>query len=591
MEIWRTLSDARNTQINVIHNHPASPLNLTPNRIILAQSAQEQMEQHLLCQPAAYKGFAGQIYLYPSKIRFLSSDGRSVTTSLLSIQNFIVTSEDSGDPAISITNQSGKVQIFAFLPPDAKENRDAFLKLARTAQAHLFDIRNQVDNGKGEQLNVVPKTLPEKRAFLLATKPELRMIYENLVEKERIITEDEFWDRHSEGLKEISNSNAEEDGNIGISSSLVTEIVGEPVLGETSVEYTLNSEMIHDIFVHLPAVRKAYDALVPDKFSEEQFWTNFFRSAYFHRKAQGKSAAHEDPVDQKKLEEDIFFKYEDAQEANSLSANSRDQIKAIRKRALHRTVDLTRDDTLVFNLNSDENLKMEKAINEKFHKSAKGIIEKINDHGDTVLNSSNTVNAENATESPQEYHTNLSNSLSFKDLEDENDLSHHLKEINGGSFDFLRDFINAPLTQEEKARLDIWLDLGKNDISSVSESRWASFERDQTLTKSCVEKLSAEFSSITRASQFGKTRNPTSLLIFSKDGDVDVEVPRDMSDKLKAFVLKTEELLSHFWSCVPPQQANSTAGKFLRMGQSLRDYSAKMEVRILLFENPLVESH
>ena len=53
--------------------------------------------------------------------------------------------------------------------------------------------------------------------------------------------------------------------------------------GANGLRYNLTPDIIESIFKTYPAVKKKHFENVPSKLSEQEFWTKFFQSHYFHR--------------------------------------------------------------------------------------------------------------------------------------------------------------------------------------------------------------------------------------------------------------------------------------------------------------------
>ena len=49
------------------------------------------------------------------------------------------------------------------------------------------------------------------------------------------------------------------------------------------MKYNLTPDIIESIFKTYPAVKRKHTDHVPNKLSEQEFWTKFFQSHYFHR--------------------------------------------------------------------------------------------------------------------------------------------------------------------------------------------------------------------------------------------------------------------------------------------------------------------
>ena len=53
--------------------------------------------------------------------------------------------------------------------------------------------------------------------------------------------------------------------------------------GANGLKYNLTPDIIESIFKTYPAVKRKHLENVPAKLSEQEFWTKFFQSHYFHR--------------------------------------------------------------------------------------------------------------------------------------------------------------------------------------------------------------------------------------------------------------------------------------------------------------------
>lgn len=133
----------------------------------------------------------------------------------------------------------------------------------------------------------------KQRAALLASNPTLKRQHMEMV-NEGLISEEDFW----ASRRHLIAAEASKRQKTGKTSAILTDLTGDSDTSGNVVKYNLNAEVIHQIFIQYPAVHLAYQAQVPDKMTETEFWGAFFKSKYFHR-------------DRKVGHEDMFTKYEE----------------------------------------------------------------------------------------------------------------------------------------------------------------------------------------------------------------------------------------------------------------------------------------
>lgn len=133
----------------------------------------------------------------------------------------------------------------------------------------------------------------KQRAALLAANPTLKRQHMEMV-NEGLISEEDFW----ASRRHLIANEASKRQKTGKTSAILTDLSGDNDAGGNVVKYNLNAEVIHQIFIQYPAVHLAYQSQVPDKMTETEFWSAFFKSKYFHR-------------DRKAGHEDMFTKYEE----------------------------------------------------------------------------------------------------------------------------------------------------------------------------------------------------------------------------------------------------------------------------------------
>jgi hypothetical protein len=138
---------------------------------------------------------------------------------------------------------------------------------------------------------LLKSSLEQRKLNLLNSDHLLRKEYLDLVEKNHLITSNEFWETHQHLLTQQECSEIQ---NLkGLSSSLLIEKTDF----KNQKKIQINAEIIQEIFILNPIVKKVYSEKVPHELNEDEFWTQYFLSEYFtrdkaHLQSNASASAH-----------------------------------------------------------------------------------------------------------------------------------------------------------------------------------------------------------------------------------------------------------------------------------------------------------
>ncbi|EAL73460.1 general transcription factor IIH component [Dictyostelium discoideum AX4] len=221
----------------------------------------------------------------------------------------------------------------------------------------------------------------KQRVILLQSNKELRELYEQMVNKDRVISESDFWESRKSMLK--NDSTRSEKQHTGMPSNLLADVRPS---SETpnAVHYRFTPTVIHQIFIQHPSVEKAYKANVPLKISEQNFWKKYVQSKYFYR---DRSSANAPPVD-----DDLFSKYE---------TDEQNKIRILKRKLIdiNPLVDLSSTDGFDTDVHSGYGVLLDQSQDPNKLEKALPLLRKFNRHSALVLGSkdlltNNSINIE-----------------------------------------------------------------------------------------------------------------------------------------------------------------------------------------------------
>ncbi|PWA98955.1 hypothetical protein CTI12_AA013640 [Artemisia annua] len=204
----------------------------------------------------------------PSKSQSLNVDFRL-------IKGHKSSKEGSGKPALlNITKDQGGY-FFEFENfPDRELCRDFVAKaiIANTSSG-ASEKATPINN---EQLSSAEM---QRRIKLLQEDSELQKLHQQFV-MGGVLSETEFWATRKK-LVDV-NASRRVKQRVGLKSDMTFNVKPSSDGQSNRVTFNLTPEMIHQIFAEKPAVRQAYLNFVPNKMTERDFWTKYWRAQYLH---------------------------------------------------------------------------------------------------------------------------------------------------------------------------------------------------------------------------------------------------------------------------------------------------------------------
>ncbi|KAI3686158.1 hypothetical protein L1987_79831 [Smallanthus sonchifolius] len=145
---------------------------------------------------------------------------------------------------------------------------------------------------KDEQLSSAEM---ERRIKLLQEDSELQKLHKQFVIG-GVLSETEFWATRKKLLDVNASRKAKQ--RVGLKSEMIFNVKPSSDGQSNRVTFNLTPEMIHQIFAEKPAVQQAYLNFVPNKMTEKDFWTKYWRAQYLHSTKNIVAAAAEAAEDE-----------------------------------------------------------------------------------------------------------------------------------------------------------------------------------------------------------------------------------------------------------------------------------------------------
>ena len=232
-----------------------------------------------------HKKADGTLYLMPERVAWIPNGKEKITLSIKysDIKTQKISPEGKPKIQLQLVLHSGEAPTFHFANPDGTEAQ----------LSHRNDVKELLQQLLPKFKERLSKDMIEKQK-ILHENPELYQLYKDLVASQ-IITGDDFWTQvaasrlnpESGMIKSISDlisSTSLSSGKqaVGISPAFLSGIKAQTD-GCNGMKYNITNDIIEAIFRTYPAVKRKHFDNVPHKMTDNEFWTRFFQSHYFHR--------------------------------------------------------------------------------------------------------------------------------------------------------------------------------------------------------------------------------------------------------------------------------------------------------------------
>lgn len=295
----------------------------------------------LFSHAALYEQAEGQLRVTPASLAFEANDGsKRVNLAWPQVEKDLYSPEKEPRVLLRITTVVAGAPALVFQL--VNQPRERLRSELERLKVIIKSVRKPASASQASSTSGASSSVQNSRQALLLADAALLREYNALVRDGKIVDDADFW-REKEGLLASFEASRAISSSRGALSAILSDFAVEEVGREKKI--VLNPEIISHIFEMYPAVRKAYDTNVPHAMTEEAFWTQYFRSAYFARdKAASRAAAMARGADGAVRSDDFFGRHDPtlkSSESKDGLAVAAEEQSELKKRRIAPSLDLT----------------------------------------------------------------------------------------------------------------------------------------------------------------------------------------------------------------------------------------------------------